>query len=142
MVAIAPDRAAASQGPIDRLCQPHREALASVGEPGCAICLHEKMHVIVLDTEMKDAERGTRDGDQGAADGIERAAIAERGDARRGPQGDVNREARIVLVTAPLGYHAPFRSGGASRARAATAPRTKDECSLSAATHLNEQRLY
>jgi hypothetical protein len=136
MVAIAPDGAAGAEGPIDRLCQPHREPLAAAGEPGRTVCFDEQVQVIVLHTEVEDAERGTGDGGQRAVHGVERAAITERRDARRGPQGDVDREPRIVPDSTPVGYCPPLRSGGASSARASAAPRTEDERSLCGATHL------
>ena len=124
VVPITPDRAAPTDGVVDRACEPDSEPPHAARQARAVLCLDDQVDVIVLDRVMDDPEPAVGGRGQPTPDGREDPGGAEAADGIRGPERDVDgMRSRMWLPGTVRDARSASRSDRPSGSSAAAAPR-------------------
>ena len=130
MIPVSPETASASERPVDRLCDPDREALDTAREPHRLVRFHQQVQMIGLHAELEDPESPGAGGRQSIADRREDLVASEAGNASAGSQGHVNRTSGVMNTPPGMCDTTPTGPGLPPGALAGSAPRADSECEL------------
>ena len=137
VIATLPHATAPPKQAVDRTCHTNGQALHTAREPRRRIRFHEQMEMIGLHAELNNPEHVPGCVAERPLEGHEDVAPAERREAGRRPQGDVNGMARLVW-SATMRHRPAAGRGLASGVGTAATPGTDDELELfGRSRHLN-----
>jgi len=107
VVPITPDRAAPTDGVVDRACEPDSEPPHAARQARAVLCLDDQVDVIVLDRVMDDPEPAVGGRGQPTPDGREDPGGAEAANGIRGPERDVDGMGGPVPRSGPVRHAGP-----------------------------------
>jgi len=131
MVPIGPNSTGSAEAFVDRLGESNAETLHAARERRPGFRLDEEVHMVRLNAEVHDSERGAGRVRESSANFREEAHGAQRAKSSHRPQGHVDRVSIVMDRSSPMGDAGPRSSGFTSGSLSAASPGTEPELALS-----------
>jgi len=122
VIPVTPHAAATPESAVHRASDPDRQPAHAAFEGPRLVRFHQQVHVIGLDAELEDPERGATSRGQRGAHSFEEIVPSERGEVRGCTERHVDRTVAIVDPTTPMRHGAATLRPLATGTLPATAP--------------------